>query len=103
MQKEIRLKVYNMLAVPMITYGCETWTLKKSDEKRIAVAEIKFMRRTARVTPRDRARSETMTLEPGVMQIMKKIESYRKKLEKTQRAAGGNKITETGPLIHICQ
>lgn len=27
-QRETRLKVYNILAVPMLTYGCEIWALK---------------------------------------------------------------------------
>ena len=47
---ETRLKVYHMLAVPVITYGCETLTMKKSDKSRIAVPEIKFMTRTVEVT-----------------------------------------------------
>ena len=43
MHKETRLEGYNLLAVPMITYGCETWALKKSDRRRIAAAQMKFM------------------------------------------------------------
>src|SRR6266550_2781532 len=78
-QKETRMKVYNTLAVPMITYGCEVWALKKTDKRRITAAEMKFMRRTAGVTLRDRIKSETITSNLGVTQIMKKIKSYRKK------------------------
>ncbi|HYS62000.1 MAG TPA: reverse transcriptase family protein [Gemmatimonadales bacterium] len=78
-QKETRLKVYNTLAVPMITYGCEVWALKKTDKRRITAAEMKFMRRTAGVTLRDRIKSETITSNLGVTPIMKKIKSYRKK------------------------
>jgi len=41
--KKLRLKVYNILAVPSILYGCEIWTLKQSDVTRLKAAEVKFM------------------------------------------------------------
>ena len=67
-----------MLTVPMKPHRCETWALKESDKRRRTMAEMKFMRRMARVIIRDRVRSETTTLELGVTPIMKKIKSYRK-------------------------
>ena len=75
MRKKTRLRVCNTLAVPMITYRCETWALKKSGKRRIAAAEIKFEKRTVGVTLRDRVRSETITWELGVRPVMKKIKS----------------------------
>ena len=42
LQKETILYVCNALAVPMIIYRCETRAVKKSDERRTAVAEMKF-------------------------------------------------------------
>ena len=66
MQKETRVKVYNTFAVPMITYGCKNWALKKSDKRRIAVAEMKFTRRMVE----------------GTLPIMKKYQVIKKKLKK---------------------
>ena len=66
-----------MLAVPMITYRCDTWALKKSDE-RIAAAGMKFMKRTLGVTLRDRIRSETIASKLEVTPIMKKINPAEK-------------------------
>ena len=77
-RKETRLKVYNTLAIPMMTYGSEVWALKKSDKRRITAAEMKFMRRTAGVTLRDRVPSEKITADLGVKPVMKKIKQYRK-------------------------
>jgi hypothetical protein len=46
--KETRIKLYNTLALPVLLYGSETWTIKARDTRRITAAEIKYMRRTAR-------------------------------------------------------
>jgi len=33
----------NFLAVPSLLYGCEIWTLKQRDLRRLKTAEMKFM------------------------------------------------------------
>jgi hypothetical protein len=48
--KTTRIKLYNTLALPVLLYGCETWTIKASDARRITAAEMKCMRRTAGYT-----------------------------------------------------
>jgi hypothetical protein len=48
--KKTRLKLYNTLALPVLLYGSETWTIKASDARRITAAEMKYMRRTAGYT-----------------------------------------------------
>jgi ABC-type ATPase involved in cell division len=45
--KKTRIKLYNILALPVLLYGSETWTIKARDASRIAAAEMKYMRRTA--------------------------------------------------------
>jgi hypothetical protein len=45
--KKTRIKLYNALALPVLLYGSETWTLKTRDGRRITAAEMKYMRRTA--------------------------------------------------------
>jgi hypothetical protein len=45
--KETRIKLYNTLALPVLLYGSETWTIKAGDARRITAAEMKYMRRTA--------------------------------------------------------
>jgi hypothetical protein len=37
----------NALAVPILLFGSEIWTLRKQDKKRLAMIEVKFVRRTA--------------------------------------------------------
>jgi hypothetical protein len=45
--KKTRIKLYNTLALPVLLYGSETWTIKASDAKRITAAEMKYTRRKA--------------------------------------------------------
>jgi hypothetical protein len=42
---KITIKLYNTLALPVLLYGSETWTIKASDARRITAAEMKYMRR----------------------------------------------------------
>jgi hypothetical protein len=44
--KKKRIKLYNTLALPVLLYGSETWTIKARDARRIPAAEMKYMRRT---------------------------------------------------------
>jgi hypothetical protein len=44
--KKTRIKLYNTLALPVLLYGCESWTIKARDVRRITAAGMKFMRRT---------------------------------------------------------
>ena len=36
--KKTRIKLYNVLALPVLLYGSETWTIKASDARRITAA-----------------------------------------------------------------
>jgi hypothetical protein len=44
------IKLYNTLALPVLLYGSETWTVTARDARRISAAEMKCMRRTAGYT-----------------------------------------------------
>jgi hypothetical protein len=48
--KKTRIKLYNTLALPVLLYGSETWTVKARDAGRITAAEMKYRRRTAGYT-----------------------------------------------------
>ena len=48
--RKIRIKLYNTIALPVLLYGSETWTIKAMGARRITAAEMKYMRRTAGYT-----------------------------------------------------
>jgi hypothetical protein len=49
-QKHTCIRIYKTLARPMLCYGSEAWTIRKSDESRITACKMKFMCRTAGYT-----------------------------------------------------
>jgi hypothetical protein len=57
-QKHTRMRVYKTMAHPLLCYGSEAWTIRKSDESRITACEMKFMHPTAGCTKWDLKRNE---------------------------------------------
>jgi len=45
--KYSRIKVYNALAVPILVYESETWTLRQNDKKRLTSIKMKFFKPAA--------------------------------------------------------
>ena len=45
----LKVNILKCLIWPVATYGCEAWTLRKEEEKRIDAAELWFYRRLLRV------------------------------------------------------
>jgi hypothetical protein len=46
-QKGTQIKLYATLALPVLLYGSETWTVKSKDKSRLTAAEMRFMLKTA--------------------------------------------------------
>jgi hypothetical protein len=65
------------LALPILLYGSETWTVKSKDKSRLTAAEMKFMRKTAKYTWRDHKTNEEILNELEVTSILYKITSYK--------------------------
>jgi hypothetical protein len=40
--EKTRIRLYNTLALPVLLYGSETWTIKARDARRISAAEMKY-------------------------------------------------------------
>jgi hypothetical protein len=47
-QKFSRIKLHKGLALPILLYGSELWTLRQKDKNRLTSIEMKIFRRTAR-------------------------------------------------------
>jgi hypothetical protein len=57
-KKETNLKFYKVMAIPVLLYGCETWTLKKRDWNIIQGAEMKYLRTAKSCIKTDQLRNE---------------------------------------------
>ena len=76
--KETRIKLYNTLALPMLLYGSETWTIKSRNARRITAAEMKYMRRTARYIWTDYKTNAHIANELKITQILDKLLEYNR-------------------------
>jgi len=43
--KNIKIKIYRAIILPFVLYGCETWSLKLREERRLRVFENGVLRR----------------------------------------------------------
>ncbi|KAL4132044.1 hypothetical protein QTP88_009265 [Uroleucon formosanum] len=45
LSRDIKLQLYTTLLRPIITYGAETWTLRKTEENKLSILERKILRK----------------------------------------------------------
>ena len=50
LSREAKLRVYNVVVVPTLVYGCETWVLKERAKSRVQAIEMKVLKGVAGVT-----------------------------------------------------
>ena len=43
---KIKIRVYRIIILPLVVYGCETWSLTLKGERRLRVFENRVLRRT---------------------------------------------------------
>ena len=60
-------------------YGAETWALKKAQEKKLEVAEMRMLRWMCGVTKLDKIRNEKIRGTTKVGEITKKVQERRSK------------------------
>ena len=45
LSKNLKIKTYRTIILPVVLYGCETWSLTLREERRLRVFENKVLRR----------------------------------------------------------
>ena len=45
LSKNIKIKIYIIIIVPVVLYGCETWSVRLGEEHRLRVFENRVLRR----------------------------------------------------------
>jgi hypothetical protein len=76
--KKTRIKLYNTLALPVLLYVSETWTIKERDARRIRAAEVKYMRRTAGYTRTDYKTNTQIAKKLKITPILDKLLEYKR-------------------------
>ena len=64
------------MAVPVVMYGSENWSLNRSDERKIEAAEMRFLRPMAGYTLWDKKRSSDIREQLGIFNINDKLTQY---------------------------
>jgi hypothetical protein len=72
------LRIYKTLARPVLSYGSEAWTVRRTDERILISAEMCFLRRTAGYICWYHKRNEGILTELQMSQITEFICQYRK-------------------------
>ena len=86
LSKDTRIRVFNAVIIPTLTYGCETLTLQKRHRSSIQALEMRYLRRVEGITRADRVRNEDIKRELDqevVLSVVdrKKKEWYKKVTE----------------------
>jgi hypothetical protein len=76
-RKDIQLKFYKVMAVPVLLYGCENWVLNTVDRRKTETAETKFLRRVAGYTLRDEVRNTAIREELQIFNTGERIQSRK--------------------------
>ena len=45
LSKNLKIKIYRTIILPVVLYGCETWSLKLREEHRLRLFENRVLRR----------------------------------------------------------
>ena len=45
LSKKLKVKIYRTISLPVVLYGCETWSLTLREERRLRVFENRVLRR----------------------------------------------------------
>jgi hypothetical protein len=45
LSRKVKVKIYKIIILPVVLYGCETWSLTLREEHRLRVFEIRVLRR----------------------------------------------------------
>jgi len=91
--------LYNTLALPVLIYGSETWTVKARDARRITAAEMKYMRRTAGYTGTDYKTNAQTAKELKITPILDKLLEYKRSWIQHVNRMPRNKITQGNEIL----
>ena len=65
------------MAVPTLTYGCESWVLKEREKSRLQAMVIRVLRKIAGVSRLDHVKNETVREKLRIELVLKKVERMR--------------------------
>jgi hypothetical protein len=78
-RKERKLNIYNALIKSNLLYGSETWRLTENNKRRVEATEMDVLRRSSRISRKERIRNVTVRQQIGLEEtIIKEIEQNQR-------------------------
>ncbi|GFN86089.1 endonuclease-reverse transcriptase [Plakobranchus ocellatus] len=76
-----KVRILKSIIFPTATYGCEAWTINKTDSKRITAFELKCYRKILRISWTEKIRNEEVLIKIGtktpiLLQSIKRTKTY---------------------------
>ena len=85
LMKKIKLRVFNVMVMPTLIYGCETWIMQRRHESKLQASEMMFLRSVEGVSRLERVRNEdvrrTLGQEAVVDMVKEKQRRWKVKME----------------------
>ena len=98
--KKTRIKLHNTLALPVLLYGSETWTIKGRDARRITAAEMKYMRKAAGYTGTDYKTNAQIAKELKITTTLDKLLEYKRSFIQHVNTMPRNRLPRV--MKHYC-
>ena len=93
-QLSTQIKLYNVMAVPVLMYGSENWSLNRSDKRKIEAAEMRSLR-MAGYTLLDKKRSSDMREQLDIFNINDKLTQYKINRREHMQRMDDNRLPKT--------
>ena len=72
-----KIRLYKSLIQPIALYGCETWTLRQTEEKKLLVFEMTALRLLLGVTKLDKLRNENIREQLSMNETILQVVQHR--------------------------
>ena len=77
LKQETKMTIYKAVFCPVLTYGSETWTLECGEKSKLQATEMKFLRKIAGKTRRDKVRNTKIRESLNTKTLLERIEKNR--------------------------
>jgi len=101
MNKETKLRIYNITAKRALKFGSEAWVLKKREEQRLEAAQIKYLRHLLEVTKLDKEKNQCIRGKNGNTEHSRGNKRIPEKVATTRTEEGHKYNTKTSITIYI--
>ena len=95
-----KVTVFEAVAIPALTYGCESWVLTEREKSRLQATEMRVLGKIAGVTRLDQVRNETvrdrLRLEPVLKKVERRRECWKEKVESRKGSVVEKVLTGEG-------